>query len=84
MGGEAHPFSLGAAPPLPLYLLLLQELGEALQEHHTSLHHHAVVLLEFSLNIYSLLTGSRRRRRIRAARVLNAEVLSVQHLVGSP
>ena len=56
-------------------------LGEALPENHKLLHHHAVVLLEFSLNLSSPLAGSRRRRRPRAIRVLNAEVLSVRHLV---
>jgi hypothetical protein len=75
--------ALAQPPPLPLHLLLLQEHGEALQEHHTSLHHHTVVLLEFSLNISSLLAGSRRRRHLWAARVLNAEAPSVRCLVGS-
>ena len=46
-------------------------------------HHHAVVLLldGVFLNLSLLLAGSRRGRRHRAVRVLNAEVLSVRHLV---
>ena len=48
-------------------------LGEALLENHELHCHHAVVLLEFSLNFSSPLAGSRRRRRPRAVRVLNAE-----------
>ena len=52
-------------------------LGEALPENHELHRHHAVVLLEFSLNFSSPLAGSRRRRHPRAVRVLNAEVPSV-------
>ena len=48
-------------------------LGEALPENHELHHHHAVVLSEFSLNFSSPLARSRRRRRPRAVRVLNAE-----------
>ena len=48
-------------------------LGEALPENHELHCHHVVVLLEFSLNFSSPLAGSRRRRRSRAVRVLNAE-----------
>src|SRR3954465_13555332 len=46
-------------------------------------HHHAVVLLldEVFFNLSSLLAGSRRGRRHRAVRVLNAEVPSVRLLV---
>ena len=55
-------------------------LGEALMENHELHHHHAVVLSEFSLNLYSPLDGSRRRRRPRAVRVLNAEAPSVRRL----
>ena len=47
-------------------------LGEALPGSRY-FHHHAVVLLELSLNFSSPLAGSRRRRRPRAVRVLNAE-----------
>jgi hypothetical protein len=54
-------------------------LGEALPENR-KLHHHAVVLPELSLNFSSPLAGSRRRRRHRAVRVLNAEAPSVQRL----
>ena len=54
-------------------------LGEALQENR-KLHHHAVVLPELSLNFSSPLAGSRRRRRPRAVRVLNAEAPSVRRL----
>ena len=53
-------------------------LGEALAENHKLLHHHAVVLLDFYLNLSLLLAGSRRGRRLRSIRVLNAEVLSVR------
>jgi len=49
-----------------------------LSEFHVFLHHHAVVLLEVSINFSSLLAGSRRRRRPGAARVLNAEAPSVR------
>ena len=48
-------------------------LGKALPENHELHHHHAVVLSEFFLNFSSPLAGSRRRRRPRAVRVLNAE-----------
>ena len=48
-------------------------LGEALLENHELHHHHFVVLPELSLNFSSPLAGSRRRRRPRAVRVLNAE-----------
>ena len=47
-------------------------LGEALPENY-KLHHHAVVLPEFFPNFSFPLAGSRRGRRPRAARVLNAE-----------
>ena len=55
------------------------ERSEALPENH-ELHHHAVVLPEFSLNFSSPLAGSRRRRHPRAIRVLNAEAPSVRRL----
>ena len=42
--------------------------------------HHAVVLPEL-IYYFAHLAGSRRRGRHRVERVLNAEVLSVQHLV---
>ena len=58
-------------------------LGEALLENHELHHHHAVVLSEFSLNFSYPLAGSRRRRRPRAVRVLNAEALSVRRQIGS-
>ena len=48
-------------------------LGEALLENHELHHHHVVMLSEFSLNFSSPLAGSRRRRRPRAVRLLNAE-----------
>ena len=57
-------------------------LSEALPENHELHRHHAVVLLEFSLNFSSPLAGSRRRRRPRAVRVLNAEASSVRCLIG--
>ena len=43
-------------------------------------HHHVVVLLldPLFLNLSLLLAGSRRGRRLRSVRVLNAEVPSVQ------
>ena len=75
VGGQLHPFP-SAAPPSSNSSFSSVELGEALQEYH-KLHHHAVVLLEFSLNS-SPLAGSRRRRRPRAVRVLNAEAPSVR------
>ena len=52
--------------------------SEALPENHELHRHHVVVLLEFSLNFSSPLAGSRRRRRPRAVRVLNAEAPSVR------
>ena len=52
-------------------------LGEALPKNHELHRHHAVVLLEFYLNLSSPLAGSRRRRRL--PQPYNAEVLSVQH-----
>ena len=48
-------------------------LSEALPENHELHYHHAVVLLEFSLNFSSPLAGSRRRIRPRDVRVLNTE-----------
>ena len=48
VGGLQHPFP-GAAPPSSNSSFSSVELGEALQEYH-KLHHHAVVLPEFSLN----------------------------------
>ena len=81
--GEAH----GSRTPSPGTALSLPNtssyssvvLGEALPEN-CKLHHHAVVLLELSLNFSSPLAGSRRRRRPRAVRVLNAEAPSVRLL----
>ena len=63
------------AQPLPLSYTSSSSvaLGEALPENHELHHHHTVVLSEFSLNFSSPLVGSRRRRRPRAVRVLNAE-----------
>ena len=60
-------------------------LGEALLENHELHHHHAVVLLlePFFLNLSLLLAGSRRGRRHRAARVLNAEALLFDAWIGS-
>ena len=55
------------------------ERSEALPENH-ELHHHAVMLLEFSLNFSSTLVGSRRRICPRSVRVLNTEALSVRRL----
>ena len=55
-------------------------LGEALPENHELHNHHAVVLSEFSLNFSSPLAGSKRRRRPRAVRVLNAEASSLRRL----
>jgi hypothetical protein len=55
-------------------------LGEALPENHVLHRHHIIMLPELSLYFSFLLAGSRRRIRPRAARVLNAEVPSVQHL----
>ena len=48
-------------------------LGEALLENHELHQPHAIVPSEFSLNFSSPLAGSRRRRRPRTVRVLNAE-----------
>ena len=80
VGGQPHPSS-GAALPSNSYSFSSSiVLGEALPENHELHHHHAVVLPEFSLNFSSPLAGSRRRRRPRVVRVLNAEVPSVRHL----
>ena len=73
--GEAHGSftpSPGVALPLCNSTSSLVVLGEALPEN-CKLHHHAVVLPELSLNFSSPLAGSRRRRRPRVVRVLNAE-----------
>ena len=57
-----------------LHLLLSAVLSEALPDRHKLHHHHAaVLLLELFPNLSSSLAGSRRWRRHRAARVLNAE-----------
>ena len=77
VGGQPHP-SLGAAPSSSYISSSSVVLGEALPENHELHRHHAVVLLEFSLNYSSPLAGSRRRRRPRAVRVLNAEAPSVR------
>src|SRR4051812_25169604 len=72
---EAHGSrtpSPGAALSLPNTYSSVVVLGEALPEN-CKLHHHSVVLPELSLNFSSPLTGSRRRRRPRAVRVLNGE-----------
>ena len=78
MGEQPHP-SPGAALPLSNTSSSSVVLGEALPEN-CKLHHHAVVLPELSLNFSSPLVGSRRRRRPRAVRVLNAEAPSVRRL----
>ena len=71
MGAEPLPL----AQPTPSYTSSSSVvLGEALPENH-ELHHHAVVMPEFSLNFSSPLTGSRRRRRPQPGRVLNTEAL---------
>ena len=63
--------------PLPLqHLSLPLVLGEALPGSRY-FHHHAVVLLDLHQLLPSL-AGSRRRRRPRSVRVLNAEVPSVR------
>ena len=54
-------------------------LGEALPENRKLLHH-AIVVLELSLNFSSPLARSRRRRRPWAVRVLNVKVPSVRDL----
>ena len=78
--GEAHGSrspSAGAALSLPNTSVVVVVLGEALPEN-CKLHYHAVVLPELSLNFSSSLARSRRRRRPRAVRVLNAEAPSVR------
>ena len=75
------PWPLVASFSLPNTSSTSIVLSEALPENHELHRHHAVVLLEFSLNFSSPLAGSRRRRRPRAVRVLNAEVPSVRHLI---
>ena len=60
------------AQPPPSNFSSFVEHSEALPKNHV-LHHHAVVLPEFSLNFSSPLAGSRRRIRPQAVRVLNAE-----------
>ena len=77
---------MGAASPCPWrspplsYSSSSVVLSEALPENHELHRHHAVVLPELSLNFSSPLAGSRRRRRPRAVRVLNAEAPSVRRL----
>ena len=75
MGGLPYP-SPGAALPLSNSTSSSVVFGEALSENY-KLHHHAVMLPELSLNFSSPLAGSRRMRRPRAVRVLNAEAPSV-------
>ena len=79
-GGAHGSFTLapGAALSLPNISSSSVVLGEALPGN-CKLHHHTVVLPELSLNFSSPLAGSRRRRRLRAVRVLNTEVPSVRH-----
>src|SRR3990170_7555772 len=80
--GEVHG-SFTPCPwcsPPPSYSSSSVVLSEALSENHELHHHHAVVLPELSLNFSSPLAGSRRRRRPRAVRVLNAEAPSVRRL----
>ena len=69
-----HTLEPGATLPPPTFSSSSMVLGEALPENY-KLHHHAVMLPEFFPNFYFPLAGSRRRRRPRAARVLNAETL---------
>ena len=71
--------SLGVAPPSSNTSSSVV-LNEALPENHELHRHHAVVLPELSLNFSSPLAGSRRRRRPRAVRVLNAEAPSIRRL----
>ena len=72
----------GAAPPLPNTSPPPRELGEALPENcHSITTTSSCCCWSFFLNLSLLLAGSRRRRRRCTVRVLNAEVLSVQHLV---
>ena len=78
--GEAHgsiTLAPGAALSLPNTSSSSVVLGEALPEN-CKLQHHVVVLPELSLNFYSPLAGSRRRRRPRVVRVLNTEAPSVR------
>ena len=69
MAAAPHP---RRSPSPPQHLSSSVELGEA-QPENCTLHHYAVVLPEFFPNFSFPLAGSRRRRRPRAARVLNAE-----------
>ena len=62
---------MGLGAPTPSSSTVVH--GEALLKHHAPPYPHAVVLSEFSLIFSSPLAGSRRRRRPRAVRVLNAE-----------
>ena len=76
---------MGAAPlalaqPSPSNSSSSVERSEALPENHELHRHHGVMLLEFSLNLSYPLAGSRRRRRPRAVRVLNAEAPLVRRL----
>ena len=82
VGGQPHP-SPGATLPLSNSFSSSVVLSEALPENHELHRHHAIVLLEFSLNFSSPLAGSRRRRRPRVVRVLNAEAPSVRGLIRS-
>ena len=77
--GQPHPLP-GAALSSSNSSSSSVVLSEPLPENHELHRHHAVVLLEFSLNFSSPLAGSRRRRRPRAVRVLNTEAPSVQRL----
>ena len=53
-GGEGcHNLAFGAAPPSSNSFSSSVVLGEALPENHELQHQHAVMLLEFSLNLSS-------------------------------
>ena len=80
VGGQPNPLP-GAALSSSNSSSSSVVLSEALPENHELHRHHAIVLLESSLNFSSTLAGSRRRRRPRAVRVLNVEVPSVRRLV---
>ena len=77
--GQPHPLP-GAALSSSNSSSSSVVLSEALPENHELHYHHAIVLLEFSLNFSSPLVGSRRRRRHRAERLLNSEVPCVRYL----
>ena len=83
VGGQPHPWQGAALSSSNSSSSSSVVLSEALPENHELHCHHAVVLLELSLNFSSPLAGSTWRRRPWAVHVLNMEAPFVRRQIGS-